>query len=92
MKDTRPDSAATNAPITIATENGPRSASPVCASTAPRSETPSNPPARDKALLKPYTMPVCSGSTETRTVLVSGATKIAIPSAISATAGKTFVQ
>ena len=57
MNDTKPESAAIIAPMIIATAKGPRRAWPFSASTAPSSDTPRRPPARDKALLKPETIP-----------------------------------
>ena len=47
---------------------------------------------RDTALLIPEAIPACFSSTEFITVVVSGATLVAIPSPSTTTAGKNVVQ
>jgi len=50
------------------------------------------PPSRATALLKPEAMATCLSSTEPSTDAVSGATAMAMPSAMTVIAGMTVVQ
>ena len=84
--------AVTTAAATSAPWNPPRRASPCRASTTPSSAVAIKPPIRDTALLKPDASATCFSSTEPNTDEVSGATRIAMPSAITAIDGSTSVQ
>ena len=67
-------------------------ASNVRASTTPKTAIASRPATRATALLTPDATPACRGSTALITVVVRGATVIAIPNPSTTTAGKNVVQ
>jgi hypothetical protein len=68
------------------------SRSPSFDSTTPSKAVATRPPMRATALLKPEAMATCLSSTEPSTDEVSGATAMAMPSAMTVIAGKTVVQ
>ncbi len=67
-------------------------ASNTAASTMPSAATASSPAVRATALFTPEATPLCSGSSASKTVVVSGATKHTAPSPSSTAAGKYVVQ
>src|SRR5205085_12440344 len=67
-------------------------ASNVRVSTTPKSAIARRPATRATALLTPDATPACLGSTALITVVVNGATVIAMPNPSTTTAGKNVVQ
>src|SRR4026208_639569 len=63
-----------------------------CSITTPNTAIASRPAVRDTALFIPDATPACSSPTALITVVVKGATLIAIPSPSTSTAGKKLVQ